>query len=168
MSARGLKPLAYSKPLAEKRAAGERVGLLVISLHDWDAGRWFECRPEVFRLVLPSDLPADTANFSICLACDVLLCGRAPSEQFYSVCNAVEAAGAASIWGEFDDGFWLLERAHKVWLAMEGPYVPEKLGAALRLHRNCMLMLRRGFYASRVFDDARQALLRSMCEKVAA
>jgi hypothetical protein len=162
------RPLAYAKDLAAKRKAGERVGLVVLSLHDWDAGTWFAERSDVARLVLPADVPADEANFSICLACDVLLCGTAPDETFYAVCKALEDAGAASIWGDFGDGFWLLERAHRLWLAMEGPYGPAKLGAALRLHRNVMMMLRLGFYGSRVFDAARAALLHTMTAKAAA
>lgn len=161
------RSLAYAKTVAERRQAGERVGLLVVSLHDWKAGTWFESRPEVCRVMLPADLSVGEADWSACLALDCLVCGAANDDVFYAACEALSRHGAASVWGEFDDGFWLLERGVKMWHAVDGPYALSKLGAAMRLHREVSMMLRRGFYASRVFDQARQAVLSSMT-KVAA
>lgn len=152
------RSLAYAKALADKRQRGERVGLLVVALHDWRAGQWFEGRPEVGRVVLPADLDVQDADWTIALALDVLVCGLAPDDVFYSACSALEKAGAASIFGEFDDGLWLMERAEKLWYATEGPFPVQKLGAVLRSHREVMMMLRRGFYGSRIFDGARRAI----------
>ena len=50
------RPLAYAKDLAARRRNNERVGLVVVAVHDWEAGKWFEGRPEVARLVVPDDL----------------------------------------------------------------------------------------------------------------
>lgn len=154
-----LKALAYGKALVERRKAGQRVGLLVISLYDWEAGKWFECRPEVARLVLPQDAGVDAVDWSACLALDCVVCGAAVDGTFYEACSALKRAGAASVWGEFDDGIYLLETAGKRWCCTEGPFSVNLLGAALRRHREASMMLRLGFYGSRVFDTARMALL---------
>lgn len=156
------KPLAYSKALIERRTAGERVGLLVVSVHGWESGKWFDSRPEVCRVVLPADLAVEAADWSPALALDCIVTGPADDDLFYQVCAALQRAGAASVWGDFSDGIWLLEPGIKLWHAVDGPYSLKQLGGALRLHREVMMMLRRGFYGSRVFDAARQAVLASM------
>ena len=154
-----MRALAFAKKLAEHRRDGGRVGLLVVSLHDWQAGTWFERSPEVFRIVLPDDLAVDAADWSPALAVDVLLCGKAPDSVFYAAASALINAGAVSVWGEFEDGAYRLSRLStgKV-LAVEGPYPVAKLGAVLRLFRPAALALRLGGYGSRVFDSVRDAM----------
>lgn len=154
-----LKPLAYSKALLEKRKAGQRVGLLVVSLHDWASGQWFAERPEVARLVLPADVPVDAADWSICLALDCVVTGAASDETFFAACAALQRFGAASVWGEFEDGFWFLEPVGRRMLAVDGPYPLARMGAVLRQHRETMMWLQLGFYGSRVFNAARLALI---------
>jgi len=154
-----LKPLAYSKALLEQRQAGQRVGLLVVSVHDWSAGQWFAERPEVARLVLPADVAVDAADWSICLALDVLVCGGAPDAVFYAACAALKRHGAASVFGEFAEGVCLLETVGKRWVAVDGPWPVERMGAVLRRHRETMMLLQLGFYGSRVFNAARLALI---------
>jgi len=154
-----LKPLAYSKALVDKRKAGQRVGLLVVSVHDWDAGKWFEARAEVARVVLPTDVAVDAADWSVCLALDCIVTGAAVDGTFYEACAALKRCGAASVWGEFSDGFWLLEPAGRRMVAVEGPYPLNRMGAVLRQHRETMMMLQLGFYGSRVFNAARLAVL---------
>lgn len=162
-----LRPPAYGKELLARRAAGERVGLLVVALHDWDAGMWFDGRPEVGRVLLPEDTAVESVDWSVAMALDVLVCGSADDAVFYAACDALASAGAASVWGDFNDGIWLLERARRLWLAVDGPYDVRRLSGSLRLHREVMMMLRRGFYGSRVFDLARSAILKQMREVVA-
>lgn len=159
-----MRPLAYGNDVMERRARGERVGLLVVAVHDWDAGQWYAGRPEVCRVVLPSDLPIEAADWTIALAADVLVCGRCDERLFYAVCSALARAGAASVWGDFDDGFWSLEPLRKSWVALEGPYPVQRFGAALRRHRDAMILLRRGMYGSRVYDAARAALAAPILE----
>jgi hypothetical protein len=161
------KALAYARALAERRARRERVGLVVVSLHDWNSGKWFDDRPEVARLVLPADVPVDAADWSVCLACDVLLCGSAPDPVFYAACDALAKFGAASVWGAFDDGVHLIERCGKSWVSVDGPFAAEKLGAALRRQRTAAVALRLGVYASRVYDSARAAMVQPMIEALA-
>jgi len=151
--------LAHAKAVADKRAAGERIGLLVVSVHCWKSGTWFDGRPEVCRVVLPEDLPVEQADWSLALALDVLVCGRAVDGTFFAALDALANAGAASVWAEFDDGIWLMERAARLWVAVDGPFFVAKLGAVLREHRSVMMLLRRGFYGSRIFNDARRAIL---------
>lgn len=158
---------AYAKELVERRRNGDRVGLVVVSLHDWKAGLWFAGRPEVVRVVLPSDTPVAQVDWSFALALDVVVCGAASDTDFYAACDALQAAGAASLWGDFSDGVWLLERGIRLWSAVDGPFALKSLPPALRLHRTVMMMLRRGFYGSRVFDSARQAVLQQLREVAA-
>lgn len=161
------RALAYAKDLAARRRNGERVGLLVVSVGDWDAGKWYEGRPEVCRVMLPADVAPAEADWSVAVALDVVVCGDCPEQLFYEVCAFLERAGAASIWGDFSDGLWLLERGVKWWHAVEGPYDLGRFGGVLRQHRTVMMMLRQGFYASRIFDAARQAILQQMREVAA-
>jgi hypothetical protein len=155
----GLKPLAYGKALLEKRQAGQRVGLLVISVHDWEAGKWFEDRTEVARLVLPADVPVDAADWSICLALDCIVTGAVVDGIFFEACAALKRCGAASVWGDFSEGICLLEPVGQRMVAVEGPYPLYRMGAVLRQHRETMMMLKLGLYGSRVFNAARLALI---------
>lgn len=154
-----LRALPYATALAERRRAGERVGLLVVSVNDWEAGKWFEAKPEVGRVVLPADVAVDAADWSICLALDCVVCGAGVDGTFYAVCDALKRCGAASVWGEFDDGISLIEPVGRRLVAVDGPYPVNKLGAALRRHRETAMMLGLGFYGSRVFNAARLALI---------
>lgn len=156
---RMLKPLAYSKSLIDKRQAGQRVGLLVVSVHDWASGKWFDDRAEVARVVLPPDVAVDAADWSVCLALDCIVTGAAVDGTFLEAGAALQRCGAASVWGEFADGFWLLEPVGRRMAAVEGPYPLNRMGAVLRQHREAMMMLRLGFYGSRVFNAARLALV---------
>jgi|GEM_PF-6859126 hypothetical protein len=162
-----LRPLAHGKALAARIAAGERVGLLVVALHDWDAGRWFDGRPEVARVVLPADLPVEGASWACCLALDCVVCGSADEATFYAACAAIADHGAASVWGEFSDGFRRLDRAGRCWYADEGPLPANKLGAALRDYRTAATMTGQGFYRSRIFDGIRDAMRRELSEALA-
>jgi hypothetical protein len=154
-----LRALPYAAALSDRRMAGERVGLLVVSVHDWNAGKWFEAKPEVGRVVLPADVAVDAADWSICLALDCLVCGAAVDGTFYEVCDALKRCGAASVWAEMEDGICLIEPVGRRWVVIDGPYQLNKLGAALRKHRETAMMLGLGFYGSRVFNAARLALI---------
>lgn len=158
------RPLAYAKDLAARRRNNERVALVVVSVHDWAAGKWFDGQPAVARLVVPDDLPLADADFSVALALDVLVCGMCQEPDFYAVCDALAEAGAASIWGEFDDGIWLVERVARTWVAVDGPYAVPKMSAVLRFNRLAMLIMRRGLYGSKFFDAARQEALAPFLE----
>ena len=46
---------AYAKDLMARRRSGERIGLLVVAVHDWHAGEEFTAHAEVARVVLPPD-----------------------------------------------------------------------------------------------------------------
>lgn len=152
------RALAYAKAVADRRRAGERVGLLVVALHDWQAGTWFD-RPEVCRVVLPDDVAVDAADWSICLALDVVVCGSAPDAVFFDAVRAVIAAGAVSVWGDFADGICPLGCTPAGSVVAMQPGVPAgKLGAAVRDWRASALALRVGGYGSRVFDAARDAM----------
>ena len=161
-----MRPMAYAKAFAERRRNGERTGLLVISVHGWDSGKWFEGRPEVARLLLPSDVPVAEADWSVCLALDVLLCGTAPDEVFEAALRAAHQAGAASLWAEYDDGFHRLE-GRRLFHSADGPYTVGELGAALRAFRPLAIGLRLGMYGSRVFDAARAAMAAPFLEAMA-
>lgn len=163
------RPLAYGKDLIALRRRGDRVGLLVVAVHDWEAGMQFAGRSEVARVVLPEDVPVAEADWSVAMALDVLVCGdSAPEVVFYDTCSALRKAGAASLWGGFEEGILLLDQlAGRSWVTgfghpYGGPYDGPRFSAALRGYRSLMMMLRDGFYGSRIFDGARQAILQSI------
>lgn len=158
------RALAYANDVAARRRGGERIGLLVVAVGDWEAGLWYDGRPAVARVVLPEDLSVAAADWSVVMALDVVVCGRCAEPLFYAVCAALERAGAASIWGEFEDGIWLLVRARKLWFATDGPFSIARFGAALRAHRGAAMALSIGFYGSRIFDAARAAIAKTINE----
>lgn len=57
------KSLAYCKALMDRRNAGERIGLLVVGIHDWDAGQEMACRQNVMRVVVPQDVLPHELDF---------------------------------------------------------------------------------------------------------
>lgn len=151
--------MGYAKAVAERRRAGERVGLLVVAVHDWAAGSWFDGRPEVCRVVLPDDLAVEAADWSVCLALDVVVCGSADAAVFNAVVRAALAAGAVSCWGEFGDGLHRLAAVgRRGVVAVDGPFPPAKLGAVLQAYRPAALALGIGGYGSRVFEATRAAM----------
>ena len=157
------KPLAYSKALMDRRAAGERVGLLVVGVHDWEAGQEMACRQNVLRVVVPQDAMPHEVDFSPCVALDCLICGRCAEPMFFATAIMLHAAGAASIWGEFDDGVWRLERDasksnSKGFVAVEGPIQSGALALSVRAYREWALMTSRGVYGTKLFDAARVSL----------
>lgn len=156
------RPLAYAKDLAARVANGERVGLLVVSLHCWRSGDWFEGRPEVARLVLTDDVPVERADWSVALAKDVVVCGTAPDAVADAVFEALARSGAASVWLEVKGGIQRVERHYGAWCGMCEPLSPKKLGAALRAYRHDAILFREGFYGSRIYAAAREGLIDAM------
>jgi hypothetical protein len=158
-----MKPLPYAKALRDRRHAGERIGLLVVSVHDWEAGKDLESLPNVARLVVPPDGLPHEFDWSCAVALDCLVCGDGAESVFYAAALMLMAARSASVWGLFADGVWLLEQGSPRWyrhglVATEGPVLPGKLAAALRNHRERALLTRAGVYGTPLFDGARVAL----------
>lgn len=157
-----LRPLAYAKQVAARIASGEHVGLLVVSLHCWRSGDWFGGRDDVARVVLPDDLPVEKADWSIALARDVVVCGPVPDVFMDTVFEALARSGAASLWLWCDAGFQRVEKHYGAWCGMCAPLPEKKLGAALRAHRHDAILFGCGFYASRIYAAAREALIDAM------
>ena len=161
------KPPAFAKPLIARRRLGERIGLLVVSVHDWDAGKDVAARSGTARIVVDEvDLPHEL-DWKCAVALDCLIVGDCDTSVFYATATMLYAAGAASIWAVFPDGVWRLER----WVAasfpcgfsaVDGPVPPEQLGRALSVHRDWCLMTRRGVYGTKLFDAPRAALFHQL------
>lgn len=156
------KPPAYGKQLLARRKLGERIGLLVVAVHDWDAGRELASRSGTARIVVDeADMPHEL-DWSCAVALDCLLVGDCDRSVFYAAATMLFAAGAASLWGDFGDGIWRLERWHTKCCPMgfyadDGPVQPARLGVALATHRSWALMTRAGVYGTKLFDSARDA-----------
>lgn len=156
---------AFAKDVVARRQRGERVGLLVIALHDWNAGRWFDARPEVSRVVVPDDIEPKQVRFDVAHALDVVICGSPTLPDFYAYVSALELAGPASIWGEFDDGFWRLERSRfgrRDWEGSDGPLPVQWLAKAVHAHRQWALLRGEGLYGLPAFAAARKAAYSSL------
>lgn len=157
-----MRPPAFGKQLIQRRKLGERIGLVVIAVHDWDAGLDLAARSGTARLVVDiADMPHEL-DWSSVVALDCLVLGECDPSVFYAAATMVFAAGAASLWGDFQDGIWRLDRstsryAPTGFVAVDGPVVPARLGSALAHHRTWSLMASSGAYGAPVFDAAREA-----------
>jgi len=151
---------AFARDVIARRQAGERIGLLVVSVHSWRAGKWFEARPEVARVVVPPDQPASLLRFDCALHLDVVLCGDCSDDVLYAAADSLLLYRPGSIWAEFDDGFYLLERTGSRWLIDSSNPVPlSGLAAAVRAYRMYALAQQIGPYSATAFDPARQAFI---------
>lgn len=159
---------AFARDVMARRQAGERIGLLVVSVHSWRAGKWFEARPDVARVVVPPDQPAGLLRFDCALQLDVVLCGDCPDDVLYDAADSLLLYRPASIWAEFDGGFCRLDRLRSGWIA-DGDAVPlSGLAAAVRAYRMYALAREIGPYADRAFDPARQAFIAGILGEAAA
>lgn len=158
------KPLAYGKQLVGQRKRGERIGLLVVSLHDWNAGLEMASRAGAAQVVLDVDCLPHECDWSPAVALDCLIVGADVDDSiFYAAATMLYGVGAASIWAMFPDGIWRLERWHSKscpsgFYAEAGPVAPGAFGRALAVHRDCSLLIRAGVYGTKLFDAARAAV----------
>jgi hypothetical protein len=158
MSSRLRQP-AFANQLREKREAGERVGLAVVSVHHWDCGDFFVERGDVFRVVVPPDMAPAGVDYSILQGLDVLICGTS-WPPMYMACRGAMSANAASVWAELADGICRVE--HTSWcragelIEASGRYPKQVYGSVLRAYRNMMILSGDGIYGTEPF-----ALLRS-------
>jgi hypothetical protein len=156
------QPPANGRPLIGRRKAGERIGLLIVAVHDHAAGNELALRPNTARVQVMIDTLPHELDWSCVVALDCLIVGACRPELFYATATMLYAAGAASIWGEFDDGLWRLARWHSAscptgFYADDGPIQPNRLGEALAVHRSWELMRSAGVYGTKLFDAARDA-----------
>jgi hypothetical protein len=155
-------PPAYARPLLARRKRGERIGLLVVALHDDHAGSEYVARSHTARIQLTEDMLPHEMDWSCVVALDCLLVGQCDDAVLYAAATMLYAAGAASIWAEYPDGVHRLERWHSTacptgFYACDGPVPPARLGAALAAHRAWALMRRDGVYGTELFDASRDA-----------
>ena len=156
------QPPAYGRPLIGRRKAGERIGLLIVAVHDESAGHDLASRQNTARVAVLEDTLPHELDWSCAVALDCIVVGDCSESLFYATVTMLYAAGAASIWGEFEDGVWRLERyVSKAFpmgfYAPDGPFDASRLGWALATHRSWALMRREGVYGTPIFDAARAA-----------
>lgn len=153
---------AFARDVVARRQAGDRIGLLVVAVHSWRAGKWFEGRAEVARVVVPPDQPADLVRFDCAAALDVVLCGDCSDDDLYSAASALALSSPASIWAEFSDGFCRLEKLGSRWVVDGAPVNIGGLAAAVRAYRMFALARADGCYADKAFEPARDTFLRTL------
>lgn len=163
---------AYANKVIGRRKLGERIGLLVVALHDWNAGQEIALRPNVRRVVLAEDTLPHELDWSCCVALDCLVVGECDESVFWAAVTMIYAAGAASIWGEFAGGVYRLERwpsrlVPRGFYADEGPIPVGKLGRAVDANRTYGLLFRRGVYGTPMFDAARASLAERVNQRMA-
>ena len=153
---------SYGKPLVARRKLGERIGLMVVAVHDWNAGLDFAARSGTARVVIDEDMLPHELDWSCAVALDCLIVGDVDESMIMATVTMLFAAGAASIWVVHADGVWRMER----WLsrllpsgfyATDGPVAPNRLGVAINTHRAYCLMRRAGVYGTKMFDAVRAA-----------
>jgi len=92
-----LKLPAFGREALALREAGQRIGLLVVSVHDWQAGADLAKKPNVARVVVPPDLPPEGCDLSLVCGLDVLVCGAEGAAHDMAIRGAC-AYRAASVW----------------------------------------------------------------------
>lgn len=153
---------AYAKALMARRRRGERIGWLVVAVHDWHAGEEFTAHAEVARVVLPPDSLPHELDWSCAVALDCLVsCAEGNEAVFDAALTMLQAAGAASLWGWFAEGIALLEpfvSKYRPPFVSVGDAVPPALfKRALSAHRSREMMMMTGVYGTPAFDTVRQA-----------
>ncbi|MBK8895384.1 MAG: hypothetical protein IPN64_15555 [Propionivibrio sp.] len=151
---------AYAKDLIARRRKGERIGLLVVGVHDWHGGRGVCRAPWRGARGRSDDTLPHELDWSCAVALDCLVSWRLDAGVFRCRLTMLQAAGAASLWCEQESGIVLIEPFEsKYWppfLSVGEPVPPALFKRALREHRRAALMIRRGVWTP-LFDDAREA-----------
>jgi hypothetical protein len=161
------QPPAGGRPLIGRRKAGERIGLLIVAVHDDTAGRELALRSGTARVQVMIDTLPHELDWSCAVALDCLVMGECAEPVFYAAVTMLHAAAAASIWGVFADGVWRLERylskaTPQGFYAADGPVEPSGLAYAMKMHREHALMTRRGIYGTPHYAQARLAAFRNV------
>lgn len=158
---------AFGREILERRQAGERFGLLILSIDDWKGGEVLADRPGVARLVVTAELEFERLDLSIVAGCDVLVCGLCAPARFDAAVLACLAAGAATVWGEFQAGWttalWRVESLAwppPYWVCVDGPYECSGFGAVLASYRETAILLGLGFYGGAVFGGVQDEMWR--------
>lgn len=153
---------AYARELMARRAEGQRIGLLLVSVDDWKGGWYFEDRPNVCRVVCPPDFDIAGADFSVAEGCDVLVCGEGAAQRLDMATLACLSAGAASVWGEYNDGLWrttFWPHEAPFLLCEEGPVAFADFAAKLAAFREVQILLGAGYYGKPMFRPVRMDML---------
>lgn len=159
------RPPAHAKKLLERRADGELVDLLRVAVDDWDGGWEFDKEARVERVVCVPDCAIASLDLSCAVALDCVVVGECPPDRFNQALLALFQHGAASVWGQFADGYWRVVpwAFHACgYMGVHGPLTAWVLPAAVRAHREACLLLGEGVYAADLFQPAREAVLASM------
>ena len=154
-------PPAWAHPVMEKKLAGERIGLLLVSVDEWYGGAQFADRPNVSRICALEDFDIAAGDWSVVAGLDVLVCGDCPAERFALAAVACLCSGAASVWGEYSEGVFRLELWRVApYVVTVGPCIPfSQFGSALAAYRETAMLLQEGFYGMEAFQPMRGALL---------
>lgn len=155
-----LKLPAFGREVLALREAGQRIGLLVVSVHDWRAGADLAKRENVARVVVPPDLPPEGCDLSLVCGLDVLVCGVEGAAHDMAIRGAC-AYRAASVWIDTRAGMQRVE----VLAAGRRPIVglelvpPGRFAAELAVRRELMLLCGDWPYDQPVFQPLRQQAL---------
>lgn len=150
--------IAYARKVLERIASGEPVRLVVISLRDWSAGKLMGDRPGVVRLVVPPDAPLADLDWSPLFALDVLVIGGEMGEMT-AVLRLCLAAGASTVWGDYDEGFARVEPCGIRGLEAKdvAQHVDDLLDMLPNI-RTVLLLTGSGVFAAPVFREPRFVL----------
>jgi hypothetical protein len=151
-----MKRPAYARSLSEQISTGQFVRLVVLSLHDWSAGKMLCDRPGVVRLVIGPDLPLVDLDLSQLFGLDVLVIGSAEHADLDALQRLALASGAATCWGEYVDGLWrVVPCGRRGLLAVDRVADADELLDRLPALRLAQLLKGEGVFQSPTFRDAR-------------
>lgn len=159
-----MKRPAFARALSEQIAAGRPVPLVVLSIHDWSAGKMMADRPGVVRLVVAPEVAVAESDLSLLMGLDVLIVGGADADNadFHAAQRLALAAGAASVWAEYDYGLWRVEPCGRSVMALEEVAHIDALLDRLPAVRVAHLLTGHGPFNGKMFREARLAAFGSV------
>lgn len=141
---------AFGRELVGRRKLGDRIGLLIVGVHDWSFGDEIISRDGVARVVVPEDMLPHEIDWSVAAGLDCLIGGieeKTDERVLYAAAGELRAAGAASVWATFGDEVWrLVKNESRLFLASmgfeacDGPATFRNLGRAIARFRDLSRM----------------------------
>lgn len=150
----------YASQIAKQRQDGAVFGLLVLAT-GWEAGQEFGGNDQVARVVVPDELDLAALRWNFLAGLDVLVMpdSATPDARYMELILAADAAGANSVWAEFERGVHRVFCTGAQVFCQQGPIPLAQLALAVGFWRRHQLLAAIGPYAEEDWDDTRRDLV---------
>jgi hypothetical protein len=151
---------AYGAQMIQREWQGVQFNLVVLALADWDAGKEY-AGADVWRMVVPADMPPNLVKLDWAAGRDVLLVGDVDRAE--QMVRPLIKAQSNSIWVDFGG---LIHRVSILpsgqWVAVSDAVAQAGFRSMLERYSNYQLLVGEGVFACSEVDQARQEMLREL------